>query len=220
MFFRFQAVRHTSPIVNRSAREVAFLWKALTANDDLTSTMDDFSSRLSASAAWFTAPATAGVPVHENRKSVRSSPGRIRRDQWNGVLRRQRFRTQTGRKAPGFRRLMHRIFCHVPFRRTDYAGKGKTNHRLNDKSGSPWYSVTERQGRTTSLITKPAREPASGRAEVFLPDEGAYSSACPGKRRNFPTGARLINQNPLQAVKHPFPPRPQPFRKEARSPVG
>ena len=77
MFYRFQAVRHTSPIVNRSTREVAFLWKALTANDDLTSTMDDSSSRLSASTAWFTAPATAGVQAMETGETQRGTSGCI-----------------------------------------------------------------------------------------------------------------------------------------------
>ena len=101
MFFRFQAVRHTSPIVNRSTREVAFLWKALTANDDLTSTMDDSSSRLSASAAWFTAPATAGVQAMKTGKPDQYSSGRIRTDQRNGTVRRQRRRTQTEERRSG-----------------------------------------------------------------------------------------------------------------------
>ena len=116
--------------------------------------MNDASSRLSASAAWRMAPATAGVQAMKTGKPDQYSSGRIRTDQRNGAVRRQRFRTQTGRKAPGFRRLMHRIFCHVPFRRIDSAGKGKTNHRLNDKPGNLWYSLTERQGRAPSLMTK------------------------------------------------------------------
>ena len=40
-------------------------WKALTTNDDLTKRFDDFSSRLSASAVWIMAPATAGVQAME-----------------------------------------------------------------------------------------------------------------------------------------------------------
>ena len=95
-FFRFQAVRHTSPIVNRSTREVAFLWKALTANDDLTSTMNDSSSRLSASAAWRMAPATAGVRTMGTGKPKGKSLGFVRARSRNGNARKQRHRTQTG----------------------------------------------------------------------------------------------------------------------------
>ena len=99
-FFRFQAVRHTSPIVNRSTREVAFLWKALTENSDLTFLMDDLSSRLSASTVWFMAPATAGVQAMKTGKPERISSGRIRTDQRNGTVRRQRIRRKRRKGAP------------------------------------------------------------------------------------------------------------------------
>ena len=46
-------------------------WKALTENDDLTKRFDYSSSRLSASTAWFMAPATAGVQAMET--GVRSA---------------------------------------------------------------------------------------------------------------------------------------------------
>ena len=39
--------------------------------------------------------------------------------------------------------------------------------------------------------------------------------------KEFPTKEQGPgNRRLLQAVKHPFPPRPEPFRKEARSPMG
>ena len=145
MFFRFQAVRHTSPIVNRSTREVAFLWKALTANDDLTFTLDDSSSRLSASPAWFTAPATAGVQAMKTGKPQRGSSGRIRTDQRNGIVRRQRERTQTEERRPGFTRLTDCIFCHVfpPAEHPPPGGKKRTLKTEKDSS-SPKHHLHER----------------------------------------------------------------------------
>ena len=104
-------------------------------------------------------------------------------------------------------RLMNRIFCHRFLPAASPAGRKKSNRRLNDKPGNLWYSLTERQGRNPSLSTK--RPENRLRMDGGIPpDQGAYSSACQSRERNFKSGARLEKQNPLQAVKHPFPPRP------------
>lgn len=110
-FFRFQAVRHTSPIVNRSTREVAFLWKALTENSDLTFLMDDLSSRLSASTVWSMAPATAGVQAMKtgNLSAFHlAGSGRINGMGPSGGS----GSDANGGKALRTSRLMNRIFCH------------------------------------------------------------------------------------------------------------
>ena len=51
-------------------------------------------------------------------------------------------------------RLMNRIFCHRFLPAASSAGRKKPNRRLNDKPGNLWYSLTERQGRAPSLMTK------------------------------------------------------------------
>ena len=114
-------------------------------------------------------------------------------------------------------RLMNRIFCHRFLPAASSAGRKKPNRRLNDKPGNLWYSLTERQGRAPSLMTKRPENrlrmdggipPGSRRAQQRLSVSlKAKEFHCKGVRKR-PGREALVSH------------RPQPFRKEARSPVG
>jgi hypothetical protein len=66
------------------------------------------------------------------------------------------------------------------------------------------------------LFTKSGRGPTSRRTKAFLPDTGAYSSAV----RNGLFYQEILHLGKkAQVVRHPLTIHPEPFRKEARSPM-
>ncbi len=122
-------------------------WKALTENDDLTKRFDYSSSRLSASTAWFMAPATAGVQAMET--GVRST------------VHLAEFRRIYGMGAPdsgGFGRKQMNGAALRQARGTAFSANSLPAEESLPPKGPP---LCKRRGRNSSLLKKPAREPAS-----------------------------------------------------------